>query len=99
MSNAAANPDLRLSAQRALLGAITPNVRLIKVASDDGVITFTVICAAPLSEPEREYLAIAATEIVADFPARTISEKIIVDVGPIPNEDVLAAGWVYRRAE
>jgi hypothetical protein len=99
MRNKAVDANLRLSAQRALLGSITPNMRLIKVFSDGGVITLTVISAAPLSTSERADLSIAASEIVADFPDCSITEKVIIDATPIPLEDVLAAGWVYRRAE
>jgi hypothetical protein len=99
MPIAAVDSGLRLSAQRALLGVITPNIRLIKVENNEGLIVFTVISSAPLSELEREYLSISATEIVADFPACKIIEKVVVDVTPIPHEDSLSAGWVYRRAE
>ena len=43
-------PDLRLSAQRALLGTIYPEVRLVKVRRDGSRITFTAICEKPFSD-------------------------------------------------
>lgn len=90
---------LRLSAQRALLGAITPNVRLIKVVDDGSEIIFTVIAASPLDEAATDALSIAATEIVADYADRMINEITIVDAGPLQKENILEAGWVYLRAE
>ena len=90
---------LRLSAQRALLGAIGAGVRLIKIADDGRCITFTVVAAEPLDGSTREALSIAATEIAADFPDRTIDEIFIVDGGPLPSEAVTAGGWIYFRAE
>jgi hypothetical protein len=90
---------LRLSAQRALLGAITPRIRLIKVRMNDLEILFTVIADSTLSDGARDALSIAATEILADFPDHAIREDIIIDAGPLPKEDLLAHGWVYLRAE
>ena len=96
---AAVDPALRLSAQRALLGAVSPRVRLIKVALDGSEIAFTVIAAANLTEVERDALSVAAAEIVADFPGHSINETVRVSAEPLPGEDFLASGWVYLRAE
>jgi len=90
---------LRLSAQRALLGAISPAIRLIKVGSNGRRIIFTVIAAAALSEAERDALSTAAAEIVADFPDCDIVETIVIDEGPIPRENIPDQAWVYLRAE
>jgi hypothetical protein len=95
----AVDPALRLSAQRALLGAISPAVRLIKVTLNGLEIVFTVIASHNLTEAEREALSVAATEIVADFTDRSIREELLVSTEPLPSEDVLASGWVYQRAE
>ncbi len=94
-----ADPALRLSALRALLGAISPKIRLVKVASALAEIELTAIAECELSEDEREALSIAAAEIIADFPASTIAERVIVDKGPLPAEDVMRAGWIYQRYE
>ena len=93
------DPDLRLSAQRALLGAIYPEVRLVKVKRDGSTILFTTIAAAPLSEEAEEALSIAATEVIADFPDCRIRETTIVSTDPLPSEHVLDEGWVYQRVE
>jgi hypothetical protein len=93
------DPALRLSAQRALLGAISPQVRLIKVRRDEEVIRLTTWIAEPLGDDAVDALAVAATEIIADFPDCLIEERLIVSQAPLPVEDCLAEGWVYRRAE
>jgi hypothetical protein len=90
---------LRLSAQRALLGAIHPQVRLIKISRDGEVIHLTVVTAVPLGAAATEALSIAATEIISDFPAFRIEDSIVVTSDPLPVENVLEAGWVYQRAD
>ena len=97
--NDAFNVKLRLSAQRALLGAITPQVRLVKVVKDGAQINFTVIAAATLDEAAATALSIAATEIIADFNDCTINENMIVDSGPLPKENAIDCGWAYMRSE
>ena len=99
MSDPVVDPSLRLSAQRALLRAIGPSVRLIKVKQVRGEIAFDVISAAPLSEAERDALSTAAAEILSDFPDCTIKESYAVQSEPLPREDVLVHGWVFARAE
>jgi hypothetical protein len=95
----AVDSRLRLSALRALLGAIGPQVRLVKVRRDGSVITFTVVAAGPLDEADEEALSIAATEIIADFPDCLIDERLLISDGPLPIENALTEGWIYRRAE
>ena len=95
----AVDSALRLSAQRALLGVIVPAIRLIRVSRTGDHIRFSALTAEPLGEDEIEALSIAAAEIIADFSDCTISEDVQVHTGPLPEEDVLDAGWVYLRAE
>ena len=90
---------LRLSAQRALLGAISPSVRLVKVIDDGREIVFSVIAAETLDSDATDALTAAAAEIVADYSNRTISERFSVFTGPLPREDIFEYGWVYLRAE
>jgi hypothetical protein len=93
------DPDLRLSAQRALLGAIFPDVRLVKIRRDADRIVFTAICDLPFSDDALDALTTAAAEIAADYPACDLDERISGSEAPLPKEDVLAEGWVFRRAE
>ena len=92
--------SLRLSAQRALLGAIYPEVRLIKVKLVGQTIVVTTVAAAPLSEIASDALSIAATEIVADFPTFHLEEHIVVHAGPLPRKTYLKKdGSISGRIE
>jgi hypothetical protein len=94
----AVDASLRLSAQRALLGAIHPDVRLVKVRRDDDRITFTAICDLPFSDATLDALTTAATEIAADFPSCHVDERITGSADALPQEDVLREAWVFERA-
>lgn len=93
------DPELRLSSQRALLGAIHPEVRMVKVRRDGSRITFTAICEQTFSDDALDALTTAASEIAADFPDCDVDEKIIASAAPLPAEDMLAEGWLFQRAE
>jgi hypothetical protein len=95
----AVDPSLRLSAQRALLGAIHPEVRMVKVRRDGGRITFTAICDNAFSDDALDALTTAAAEIAADFPNCDVDERIVGSTAPLPAEDVLMEGWLFQRAE
>ncbi len=60
---------LRLSAQRALLGAIAPNVLAVFVSLETERLSMAAFVDGKLDDDEREAIEIAASEIVADFPA------------------------------
>lgn len=93
------DPTLLLSAQRALLGAIDADVRLISVRRDDATITMTTVSARPLSDDAAEALSIAATEIIADFPDCVIQEQFVVsEVAPF-QRDSAGEYRVFQRLE
>ena len=92
--------DLRLSAQRAMIGRIYPSMRLVKVKVLGSTINLTVVVAEEPGEQLREQISEAAAEIIADFPeAEKIVETIEVLQDVIPVEDILQEGWIFRRAE
>lgn len=92
--------DLRLSAQRAMIGRIYPSMRLVKVKALGSTIKLTVVVSEEPSEQLREPISEAAAEIVADFPeVKKIVEAVEVLQDVIPAEDILQEGWVFRRAE
>jgi hypothetical protein len=95
----AIDDKLRLSGQRALLGAIYPEVRLVKLRRDGTRITFTAICDQTFSDEALDALTTAAAEIAADFPACNVDERIVGSTAPLPAEDVLMEGWLFQRAE
>lgn len=93
------DPNLRLSAQRALLGAIYPEVRLVKIRRDGRCIRFTAVCDLPFSDLVLYALTAAAAEIQSDFPDCYVDERITGSAEPLPRENLLEEGWVYLRAE
>lgn len=96
----AVESNLRLSAQRAFLGRIHCEMRLIKAKIVGGEIVISIIIDKEPSESVREDVSIAAAEIIADFPdIRRIVENFRVSTSVIGSEDVLQEGWIYRRAE
>ena len=71
MNEAIPRVRLLLSAQRALLGAISRPVVAVAVRADDLDLVMTVQIDCPLDDDEHEALEVAASEIIADFPAAT----------------------------
>ena len=59
--------DFMLSAQRALLGFITPNVRSVSGALDGQSITIRYIIDGEVDEDTRDELSCASTVVVADI--------------------------------
>ena len=59
---------LLLSAQRALLGNVGPNVLAVYVAWSDDQLRFHAYVDEDATADEREALSVAATEMIADFP-------------------------------
>jgi hypothetical protein len=91
---------LRLSAQRALLGRIHPEMRLVKIRAVGPTIILSVIVENAVSDRVREDVSDATTEIIADFPDATkIEERFEIGDGQIPTQNILSEGWVFRRAD
>lgn len=65
---------LRLSAQRALWGAIPANLRAVSIGMEGERILFRCIFDGAPAHDERELLSVAATEIAADFWQKTIPQ-------------------------
>lgn len=93
------NEDIRLSAVRAFLGRITPDIRLIGCTKAGQKITVRIIMDAEPDEATIEMISDAATEIVADFPNATLKEDISINQGPLPREDLIQNGHIFMRSE
>ena len=92
--------ELRLSAQRALLGRIHPEMRLVKIRASGTVIVLSIVVGSEPTERVRVDVSDATTEIIADFPqAAEIEERFEINTGSISAEDVIKEGWIFRRAE
>ena len=60
--------NARLSAQKALLSRITPEIRMVTIASGDGRALLRVYHDGPLSPDAEEEFDDATAEIMADIP-------------------------------
>ena len=69
---------LRLSAQRALLGAVTPNLRSFSVEIIGGTVTCQAVFEDAPAAEEIDLVQSAGTEIIADFVDAKIDEQFIV---------------------
>lgn len=58
---------LILSGTRALLSAVTPNIRRVSIAENDDLITLYFYYDEPPSELEVDESECVATEVIADF--------------------------------
>ena len=91
---------LRLSAQRALLGAIPASLRAVTIGWKRTEIMMHCIFDGEISDDDRELLNIAATEIIADFSAPyTISFECFRLDAPNDISPYFLKYWVYIRHE
>lgn len=96
--------DLKLSAQRALLGNVTPNLRAVCVDIEDNVISAIFFCDKEISEEDFELYEQAKDQIIADFCQPQASfdqpefslETVRLDY---PEKMPLKGFWVYYRNE
>ncbi len=90
--------ELRLSAQRALLGAVSQNLRHVSCEIESGIISVLFVFDGPISDQDREAASIACAEIVSDFPGN-ISETYLRIDAPAPYRDKALRLWVFQRME
>jgi hypothetical protein len=88
---------LRLSAQRALLGAVGDGLYGACVDVRNGTVVVTWYIARGISGDERESLEVAGTEIIADFPSDVGLDEQFIEVrdtsAPLPT----VGTWVFLR--
>ena len=100
MTTEPSSADLRLSAMRAFLGRIHPEMRLIAVTMKDEWITVTVVLDREPSERIKEDISEASTEIIADYgSSMKIRETIEIVTGSLRKEGRLVGSIIYQRAE
>lgn len=90
---------LLLGCQRALLGAVTANVRGLTVGMDGAVIHLRFLYEGELLDDDRDRFDVVATEIVADFNDRDIEVDCLRVDPPARIESYILEEWVYRRYE
>jgi hypothetical protein len=87
--------DILLSAQRAMLGAITPNMQAITIGYKKMPVILRVYFNTQPSEDECELVKEITTEIIADFDEKEITfikEEIFVEKIPENLDD-----WLYLQ--
>jgi hypothetical protein len=89
--------EVFLSIQRALLGAISPEVRAITVQFKKKVI-ITVIIDGPLSEDILERFSVVETEVMADF-LEDIIELEVIRIDFPQDCEIFSGRLVYLRLE
>lgn len=94
------NPLLLLSAQRALLGAIYPEIRAIAVGIAVGKLYVKCYLDRPPTEDDYENLSIIGAEIYADVhhDVESVEEACEYNLAPFNQLDRLVA-FVYMRKE
>lgn len=91
---------LLLSVQRALLGAVSPNLRAVTCGWEGVEIKLRFVFDGEIAEEELEDARIVGTEVIADFPAPwTISEDIARLDYPRGLRPGALAFWAYLRKE
>ena len=90
---------LLLSAQRALLGNVGPNVLAVYVAGSDDQLRFHAYVDEDATGDELEALSVAVTEMIADFPDVTdVDEMTSTAVDrSVPRCD--GGHWAYLRLD
>ncbi|WP_313101821.1 hypothetical protein [Brevundimonas sp.] len=87
----------RLSAQNALLGAVTPNLRSFSVDLSAGTITCQAVFETEPTDEERELIQIATTEILASFHDEMLDERFFVSAGKVAPKNLTHT--IYQRHE
>lgn len=65
-----------LSLQRALLGAVTPNLRAVSFRIEDGTIHVDFTYDGEAAPEDRECAEITVSEVISDFPQADATEHI-----------------------
>ncbi|CAN7680932.1 hypothetical protein [Rhizobium sp. LjRoot254] len=90
---------LLLSSQRALLDAVTPNIRAVRCAHKGNIIFIEFIFEADFSEEDFDRCEVVATEVISDYSDAMIDTRFTVLPPPacIPHDE--SSVTVYRRFE
>ena len=91
------NAGLRLSVQRALLGAVSPNLYGACADLRDDAVVLTWYVAAGMPPDEREDLQVAATEVIADYPEGYHVDERFVEVADPSTPLTTMGAWTFLR--
>lgn len=88
---------LLLSAQRALLGSITPGTLAVWVDAKGSEIRFWAFAESGLSDDERDEIEAAGAELSADFPGATSVDIRALENVKQPLRQPDSGWWVFAR--
>ncbi len=91
--------SIRLSVQRALLGHVTPNLRVVSIKYVDNCIQLIFYYDHTPSEEEQELADFTDTEFIADFPSPDYKTDFQIITLPYPNKIPKDGICVYERYE
>ncbi len=91
--------ELLVSAQRALLEKVTPNLRSVCLVTKNDYITLVFYYDKAPSEEEEELASIADTEFIADFPSPEYKTRFDKKVIPYPEKIPDFGFCIYHRYE
>lgn len=91
-------PDVLLSVQRALLGAVSSELRGVAVELDLGVITVRFYYDGPISDDALDSATTVIAEVGADFDNLAIVKDEITRID-YPQKLPSAGIWVFKRRE
>jgi hypothetical protein len=89
--------ELRLSAQRALVGQVSPKLYGACVEARDKLIVLTFYVAPDLSDDERDDLTSAGGMVIADFPDDYRMHEEFITVGEPRNPLRTEGTWVLLQ--
>jgi hypothetical protein len=89
--------DLRLSAQRALVGQVSPNLYGACIDLRDKQVVLTFFVAPNLSDDERDDLYAAGATVIGDCPDDYRIEERFVEIGDPATPLTTAGTWIFLQ--
>lgn len=91
--------DLLISAQRALLEKVTPNLRSVCLTASNECIELSFYYDHTPSEEEEELASLADAEFIADFPSPEYKTRFCQKIVPFPEKMPDVGFCIYQRYE
>ncbi|MGO8174209.1 hypothetical protein ACC764_27430 [Rhizobium ruizarguesonis] len=88
---------LRLSVQRALLGAVSSTVAAVTCGWNGNEIVLEFLVDSDFNDEDRERMEVVASEVVADFGDETIRTVFTSLPSDGPKASVAKRWWAYKR--
>lgn len=90
---------LRLSVQRALLGAVSSTLAAVTCGWSGNEIVLEFLVDPDFSDDDRERMEVVASEVISDFGCETIMTVFMSPPWDGPKVPADRRWWAYRRFE